>query len=358
MLEALPLEVERRGAALRRRRDRRDRRAAAGRDARRVPRRATPSARRGRRAALGRRSRRGPSRGCSGCARRSTSTRTSARATQGDVDLVIVRELVGGLYFGARGVRDDGTVFDTCEYTPGAGRAHRPPRVRARARPPQLGSCRSTRRTCSTPRACGARVVDEVAPEYPGRRAPPRARRQLCDGARQLHPRRVRRRRDREHVRRHPLGRRRRGHRRARPGRVGEPRRRRAGDLRAGARLGARHRRHRAPRTRRRCSARSRCCSSTRSSERDLAAALVEAPSTTRSSSRRRPISAATRTTTQFGDAVLASTSRRRRMDNRAVVIATCSCDALRCHACRPAQRRCPHRLPAATCRSVGFATR
>jgi 3-isopropylmalate dehydrogenase len=34
------------------------------------------------------------------------------------IDLVIVRELVGGLYYGARGVRRDGTVFDTCEYTP------------------------------------------------------------------------------------------------------------------------------------------------------------------------------------------------------------------------------------------------
>jgi 3-isopropylmalate dehydrogenase len=39
-------------------------------------------------------------------------------AVQGDVDLVIVRELVGGLYFGARGVRADGTVFDTLEYHP------------------------------------------------------------------------------------------------------------------------------------------------------------------------------------------------------------------------------------------------
>ena len=38
-------------------------------------------------------------------------------AKLGDIDLMIVRELVGGLYFGARGVRDDGTVFDTCEYT-------------------------------------------------------------------------------------------------------------------------------------------------------------------------------------------------------------------------------------------------
>jgi len=39
-------------------------------------------------------------------------------ARHGDVDLLIVRELVGGLYYGARGVRDDGTVFDTCEYHP------------------------------------------------------------------------------------------------------------------------------------------------------------------------------------------------------------------------------------------------
>src|SRR5436309_13142889 len=32
--------------------------------------------------------------------------------------VTIVRELVGGLYFGASGVREDGTVFDTCEYHP------------------------------------------------------------------------------------------------------------------------------------------------------------------------------------------------------------------------------------------------
>lgn len=36
----------------------------------------------------------------------------------GGIDLLIVRELVGGLYFGARGTRPDGTVFDTCEYHP------------------------------------------------------------------------------------------------------------------------------------------------------------------------------------------------------------------------------------------------
>ena len=39
-------------------------------------------------------------------------------ARDGAVDLLVVRELVGGLYYGARGVREDGTVFDTCEYHP------------------------------------------------------------------------------------------------------------------------------------------------------------------------------------------------------------------------------------------------
>jgi 3-isopropylmalate dehydrogenase len=33
------------------------------------------------------------------------------------IDMLIVRELTGGLYFGAKGTRDDGTWFDTCEYT-------------------------------------------------------------------------------------------------------------------------------------------------------------------------------------------------------------------------------------------------
>ena len=35
------------------------------------------------------------------------------------VDVLIVRELSGGLYYGQKGRRADGTAFDTCEYHPG-----------------------------------------------------------------------------------------------------------------------------------------------------------------------------------------------------------------------------------------------
>jgi len=39
-------------------------------------------------------------------------------ARQGAIDLLVVRELVGGLYYGPKGTREDGTVFDTLEYHP------------------------------------------------------------------------------------------------------------------------------------------------------------------------------------------------------------------------------------------------
>ena len=40
------------------------------------------------------------------------------RPARGDgIDMMIVRELVGGLYFGEKGTREDGTWFDTCEYS-------------------------------------------------------------------------------------------------------------------------------------------------------------------------------------------------------------------------------------------------
>ena len=51
--------------------------------------------------------------------RRKLDVYANLRPTRGgDVDLLVVRELVGGLYFGASGRREDGSAFDTCEYTP------------------------------------------------------------------------------------------------------------------------------------------------------------------------------------------------------------------------------------------------
>jgi 3-isopropylmalate dehydrogenase len=81
--------------------------------------------------------------------------------------VLIVRELVGGLYFGAKGVRDDGTVFDTCEYHPRqveriARRAFR----LAEARRGLLTSVDKAN-VLETSRMW-RRVVDEMAPEFPG----------------------------------------------------------------------------------------------------------------------------------------------------------------------------------------------
>ena len=87
-------------------------------------------------------------------------------AVLGDVDVLIVRELVGGLYFGASGVREDGTAFDTCEYSPRqveriARRAFR----LAQARDHRLTSVDKAN-VLETSRLW-RRVVDQLAPEYP-----------------------------------------------------------------------------------------------------------------------------------------------------------------------------------------------
>jgi 3-isopropylmalate dehydrogenase len=51
--------------------------------------------------------------------RRELDVYANLRPAQADgIDLLIVRELVSGLYYGPRGTRDDGTVFDTLEYHP------------------------------------------------------------------------------------------------------------------------------------------------------------------------------------------------------------------------------------------------
>ena len=59
------------------------------------------------------------------------------------VDMLIVRELTGGLYFGERREAHDGPdgrqAYDTLLYTRARGRAHRAARLRAGARPSQAG---------------------------------------------------------------------------------------------------------------------------------------------------------------------------------------------------------------------------
>jgi 3-isopropylmalate dehydrogenase len=88
-------------------------------------------------------------------------------ASRGEVDLLIVRELVGGLYFGARGVREDGTVFDTCEYHPSqVERIARRAFELARARRGRLTSVDKAN-VLETSRMW-RRVVHEVAADYPG----------------------------------------------------------------------------------------------------------------------------------------------------------------------------------------------
>ncbi len=82
------------------------------------------------------------------------------------IDLLIVRELVGGLYYGARGVRADGVVFDTCEYHPDqVARIARRAFELARGRSGRLLSVDKAN-VMETSRMW-RRVVSELAAEYP-----------------------------------------------------------------------------------------------------------------------------------------------------------------------------------------------
>src|SRR5436190_4880049 len=87
-------------------------------------------------------------------------------ARDSDIDLLIVRELVGGLYFGRRGVLADGTVFDTCEYHPSqveriARRAFELARTRRR-----LVTSVDKANVLDTSRLW-RRVVEDVGRDYP-----------------------------------------------------------------------------------------------------------------------------------------------------------------------------------------------
>jgi len=81
------------------------------------------------------------------------------------IDLLVVRELVGGLYYGAKGTRDDGTVFDTLEYHPAqVERIARRAFELARTRSDRLTSVDKAN-VLETSRMW-RRVVEEVAADY------------------------------------------------------------------------------------------------------------------------------------------------------------------------------------------------
>jgi 3-isopropylmalate dehydrogenase len=77
-------------------------------------------------------------------------------AKEGSVDLLVVRELVGGLYYGAKGTREDGTVYDTCEYHPSEIARTRRRRLTSIDKANVLETSRMWRR-----------VVTDIAPDYP-----------------------------------------------------------------------------------------------------------------------------------------------------------------------------------------------
>jgi 3-isopropylmalate dehydrogenase len=87
-------------------------------------------------------------------------------ARRGAIDLLVVRELVGGLYYGPKGTREDGTVFDTLEYHPSQVEriAHRGFAL-ARNRRRQVASVDKAN-VLETSRMW-RRVVTEVAAGYP-----------------------------------------------------------------------------------------------------------------------------------------------------------------------------------------------
>ena len=145
-----------------------------------LPRRRRRAARRGRRPEVGhhrRRTRRAPSRACSACARSSGCSPTCARSGRSrrcadasplkdveGVDLLVVRELTGGIYFGEKTRTADSASRPVRLHARG-DRADRPRRLPRRA---QRRSRASTRPTCSRPRRLWREVVTDVhAEEFP-----------------------------------------------------------------------------------------------------------------------------------------------------------------------------------------------
>ena len=224
------------------------------------------------------------------------------------VDLLVVRELVAGLYYGERGTREDGTVYDTLEYRPDqVERIARTGFEIARGRRGHVTSVDKAN-ILSTSRLWRD-VVEQVASGYPD----VELEHMLVDNCGMqlvLAPGPLRRDPDREHVRGHPLRRRRGRDRRARPRRLRQPRRRAARDLRAGARVGAGHRREGRSPTLPPCSAPPRSCSRTGSGSPARLPGWRRR-STPPSRRRRRPDLGGSATTDDVVEAVLRELSSR-----------------------------------------------
>ena len=169
------------------------------------------------------------------------------------LDIMILRELTGGVYFGEpKTITDLGNGQKRARRYPGLrhlrDRAHRARRLRAGAQAAQQGHLDGEAQRHEDGRAlerggrrgAQARIQGRAARAHAGRRRRHAARAQSQA---------VRRDRHRQSVRRHAVRRRRHAHRLARHAGVGLARRGRSedaqaqGDVRAGARLGARHRR-------------------------------------------------------------------------------------------------------------------
>ena len=193
----------------------------------------------------------------------------SPLADPGDVDFVVVREGTEGPYVGNGGAIRVGTPAEVANEvsvnTALRRRARRALRVRRGIRSPRkkLTLVHKTN-VLVFAGSLWKRTVDAVAAEYPevDGRLPARRRRDHLPRHRSCS---IRRHRHRQPLRRHPHRPGRRDQRRHRPRGLGQhqPRRPVPEHVRAGARLGARHRRAGHRRSRPPRSSRSRCCSTT-----------------------------------------------------------------------------------------------
>ena len=176
----------------------------------------------------------------------SPKARRSAPKSREGADILFVRELLGGLYFGEPRSwnRRNRPRRSHQHHALHRRRSHprRPHRLRARRASAAKSSPRSTRPTSSNAPSSGAPPSTELAPEFPDvRRAPVRRRH---GHAPHEPPAQLRRRPHRKPLRRHPLRRVRRHHRLPRHASLGHPRRQ-GQPLRTRPRLRPRHRGHR-----------------------------------------------------------------------------------------------------------------